>query len=675
MKVNKNNKQKNETQPTKTTNTTKNFFERNEKTFLWISLAISALMSILMFDAKASLSGDDSDYVLYADKFCQNFTFPGFRGPLYPIILSPFVAIFGVNLVLLKSLSAIFILLSIWLLYKSFSGKIPSIILVPTLLILSVCSHVFFYASYTYSEPFFMFIQALFIYFFSRYFLNSEEQQYTLKKDWRKYLILGSIVLALGLTRSIGFGVLGAVILYCTIKSRWRDMLYIITATVSVFILFQIFKSIVWADAGSAYDIKYYLAKNYYNLNQGMEDFVGFASRFVQNSSIYLTKFFCKFIGFIPYSTEVLAPTVSSEWKLVFPPTPNIPAMDFISAGKSLFITIIVYVVFALCLISVFKKDKAILFVGIYIAVMNFASFIILQGNWQQDRLIMIYYPYMLLFLIGGLFYMFGRKKTTKHFVYFTILGIMLFGNLIQSKTQINSNLPSLKRNIAGDKLAGLTPDWRNFVLMSQWAAKNTDKNDVIVSRKSSISYIYTGRQFFGISSVPTLPVDSLPTVAPEGKQILIADASLKQMIPLSPDLQYAIIGELEVNNKKTNLVHIYYINSDEIEDFVKEMNENDIACTTDIDGFLSYCHNFQTKVNIHNPDALLKNLKDNNVKYVLLPSLRVNPNVASGNILNTLNRYLLIISMKYPDRFKLIHKIGETEPCELVEYMENGVE
>jgi hypothetical protein len=622
-----------------------NFLENNKKSFVWLALIIGTLMSFLMFDMKASLSGDDSDYVLYADKFCHSFTFPGFRGPLYSIILSPFVLIFGVNLFVLKALSAVFILLSIWLLYKSFCNKIKAVILIPAILLVSVCSHVFFYASYTYSEPFFMFLQSLFIYFFSKYFLTDDEKKYTLKSDWKKYLILGLLILALGLTRSIGFVILGAIILYFAIKLRWKDMFFTLSSTGIVFLVFQIFKKIVWPTAGSAYDLQNYLAKNYYNLNQGMEDISGFVERLMQNSNVYLSKFLYVFMGFRPEDTQIFAP----------------------------FLTVFTYILFIICFVAVFKKSKSLLFVGLYAGVMNFSSFIILQSNWEQDRLIMIYYPLMLLFLLGGIFYLFANKLRKFKIIYPLIIISICIGSLSHSQAKISHNFPILKRNISGDKLAGLTPDWRNFILMSQWAAKNTDKNDVIVSRKASISYIYTGRQFFGISSVPTQPIDSLPTVTPNGKTILITDAHEENIENLTPCLKLIINGSVKFEDKISTLVYIYEIDNDKLEEIITQLDDLNIEYSLDSNKFIESCKETPTDINIYNPYELLNNIEEQNVKYILMPSLRLKPEANTGQIIFTLNRYLSFINIKYPNRFFVVKTIGTSEPCELLEYAPSG--
>ncbi|WP_439181904.1 hypothetical protein [Carboxylicivirga taeanensis] len=65
-------------------------------------------------------------------------------------------------------------------------------------------------------------------------------------------------------------------------------------------------------------------------------------------------------------------------------------------------------------------------------------------------------------------------------------------------------------------------------------------------------------------------------------------------------------------------------------------------------------------------PDALLNKLKDRGVTHVIMASLRKNPAFNSGQTINTIQRYLYIISKKYPHVFKLEHKIGHTEPAYL---------
>ncbi|MBS2210642.1 glycosyltransferase family 39 protein [Carboxylicivirga mesophila] len=67
-----------------------------------------------------------------------------------------------------------------------------------------------------------------------------------------------------------------------------------------------------------------------------------------------------------------------------------------------------------------------------------------------------------------------------------------------------------------------------------------------------------------------------------------------------------------------------------------------------------------------NDPDELLKRLKERQVSHVIMASLRKNPAINNGQTINTIQRYLYIISQKYPLVFKLEHQIGTSEPAYL---------
>lgn len=73
-------------------------------------------------------------------------------------------------------------------------------------------------------------------------------------------------------------------------------------------------------------------------------------------------------------------------------------------------------------------------------------------------------------------------------------------------------------------------------------------------------------------------------------------------------------------------------------------------------------------KVYFDNPDSTLAFLKKNKVTHVMLANLRRNPKKADGYIINTIHRTLKPIADKYPQKLRVIHKIGEYEPAYLYE-------
>src|SRR3990172_5386827 len=58
-------------------------------------------------------------------------------------------------------------------------------------------------------------------------------------------------------------------------------------------------------------------------------------------------------------------------------------------------------------------------------------------------------------------------------------------------------------------------------------------------------------------------------------------------------------------------------------------------------------------------PDSLINTLRRNKVDFALIASLRANPSANTGNIINTIQRYLYFVEQKYPGILVLVHQIG----------------
>ena len=631
------------------------FFERHEKKMLYIIMVAGVLMSILLFDVKVSLSGDDCDFIVAAGDFWKNFTYPGHHGPLYPIILSPFVGIFGVRLIMLKMLSTIFLVASLWFFYKGFRRIIPAIILIPALFLVSINPYVFFFASYTYNEPLYMFLQALFFYLFSTYFWRNETV-YTFTKDWGKYVAIAFIIIGMGLTRTIGFCTIGVVSLYFIMERRWKDLFYTVCIFAVLFGVFYVSKPIIWPEAGTVQSFEMLLAKNAYNPEQGSEDFFGLISRVTENSHIYLSGFLYKYFGF----------RSSSDLPLTDKPV----------------LSLLTYILFFVSLTAVFKKNKFLTFTGLYAGAMILANFILLHKLWAQDRFIMVYYPFVLLFLFGGFYYLFTSDMLMKiSFIYPVILGALLIGTGIHAKNRIGWNIPVLQQNLLGNDLYGLTPDWENFIKMNRWVNENFDKDAVIVSRKPSISYVYTGRNFHGIYNVPYVNINEIVESSLKNKNDYIfltveRAANQHQLAGLAPYLQYVFVtkqnGKFLINESAIQAAIVYKINknlfSQEVTDF---LDANSFNYTLEYDSFLKqYVDDKNVNYQIINPDVLLDYIKSSNIRYLILAKIRLYTAQNTGLFVNTIHQYISYIQLKYPDQFTLLHTIGKEETCELAEFV-----
>jgi hypothetical protein len=76
----------------------------------------------------------------------------------------------------------------------------------------------------------------------------------------------------------------------------------------------------------------------------------------------------------------------------------------------------------------------------------------------------------------------------------------------------VPDNIEALKVNLSGDLLYGYENDWKNYLAMSQWCAKNLPEGSKVLARKSTMSFIVSGGRdmFEGLYVVPHNNPDSL---------------------------------------------------------------------------------------------------------------------------------------------------------------------
>lgn len=526
------------------------FFDKNSVLFFWITLGLSLLISLLLFDAKVSIGGDDSEYIIGAKKFIEGTAFPTWHGSFYPIFLSLFTLVFGLNVTLFKFLSLPLMLGHHFFMYKAVKGRVPGFVLVILLLVMALNGQILYFSSSTYSEAMFFFLQALSFYIFLQLddkIQNSE----SLAETWKNWLAFGFIMFLLFLTRNIGLGLIIAAVLYFLIRGNWKSSLYSILSFLVFQLPFIVYKKLVWGfwGTGAESQFKTMFYKNFYNRALGTEDFMGFIVRFWDNSLLYLSKHLYIILG--------LKPIGSTE--------------------TSALLTLLTYLVFIAIFVAIIYKHKQFLFTGLYLGVMIGATFISQQKHWDQYRLILIYVPLIILFVSLGIHYIFKTKRLRGfQFIPLIFFFILPFLMLNDTSSLVKANIPVLKKNMQGESLYGFTPDWVNYIKMCEYAARNVPAEDGIACRKPNIASIYSeGRHFFGI----------------------------------------------------------YRLKSKDA-------------------------------------DTLLDYLKRNNIRYVVMGSLRINPKMKTDRTINTIRNYLYFIQLKYPQLFRQAHQIGSDEGAVLVEIL-----
>ncbi|WP_430811514.1 MULTISPECIES: hypothetical protein [unclassified Carboxylicivirga] len=502
-------------------------------------MAAFTLLSLLLFNMRVSEGGDDSTYIIRAVNFINDGAYPSFQGPLYPVFLSFFVAIFGLNLGVLKLSSLLLMVAGIWFFYRVFRERIPYVVLFGTLLITSFSSFYIYFSSQTYSEALFILLQLPVFGFVFKLDERKDNQP-----AWTLLLGLSLAILATYLTRTVGVGALIAVLIFFIFRKRYKEGLLVAGGFVVLLFLFLLLKSAIWHngffDSGQASTLLY---KHPYQMDQGKETLGGFLGRFIDNSNLYLSKHYLRMTGLR-----------AAEVKSV----------------NGVF-TLVLYFLFILGSIRAFKRDSYLFFTALYTAVMLGITFVVLQKLWDQYRLIVPFFSFMTLILLYGIYGLAAYRKSQWPGRMVMALVIFCCGStLLHSFASVD--LLTLRKNLKGDLYEGYTDDWRNYLSMAEYVGDELPEEAYVAVRKPNMARIYAGgKKFYGI----------------------------------------------------------YRYDTDD-------------------------------------PDLLLQRLRDRKVSHVIMASLRKNPNINNGQTINTIQRYLYIVSKKYPELFRLEHQIGSVEPSYL---------
>jgi hypothetical protein len=529
--------------------------EKNNTRLLAAFLILSLFFSFMLFNARISEAHDDALYLEGGWRYVHEF--PKFfytqNAPLYVMFLGLMIKLFGFKLLLFKVLNVIFNFFAVFFFYKAFYKRIPFAVFIPVMIFVS-CNHLIqYFASMTFTEAFYLFLQSLFFYYFVKLYdaLSADPEP---KHHMKLWLMLGLFTFLIATCKSVAIVAVPALILFFLIEKQWKNAAFSLGAFLVFKIPYELLVKLVWGSQNQfSGQSKILLLKDPYDKALGNEDFAGFITRFTDNCNLYLSKRFFQLLGFRDEnSVEVYG-----------------------------FLAFLVIAVTLAALFYVFRhKNKPLVFFGLFTGAQVLLSFLILQARWDQPRIILICMPVMLI-LIYFLFYNTVYRHSMGRSIYIVLIGIVCISTLLSSFKRGSKNIPIVKKNLAGDMYYGYTPDWQNFLKCSKWCADSLPANTLVASRKAPMSFVYSnGKKFFPIYSV--IKKDSL--------------------------------------------------------------------------------------TNQSNPDSALAFFRKEGVTHIMLGSLRIDPNVNSGQIINTVHNIVQPIMQKYPDKLKLIHTEGLSEQSYLLE-------
>ncbi|MCW3085730.1 MAG: hypothetical protein JWP12_3096 [Bacteroidetes bacterium] len=462
------------------------WFEKHSTKLFYILLLLSTLFSLLLFDSKVSEGGDDSSYIQRAWSLLHEHTFPYFQGPAYPVFLSVFVKMFGLNVIALKFFSVICQIGFVWFTYKTFVKRIPYTVLFALISFISFNAFIQYYASQTFTETFFLFVQSICLYVTFNIIDSIDADAGWIdgiKKDYKKWLLFGFMFMLLTISKSIAFVTIAGVLLYFVLKKNYKQVVYAIVFFLIMRIIYQLLTTAIYG-ANDSNQLEMMLRKDLYKPELGHEGFGGMIDRFFTNFYTYMSMQMYRILNIR---------NVENDAKYILP-------------GLS-YITAIIMGVFTFLS---YKKNKYVFFSCLYMLVLCGGVFFGVQANNMQDRLIIIAMPLIFLVLFYGA-YELAKRSGILQFLVLAFAAVMLLVTIGKSSIIAEKNITALKKNLNGDVYYGYTPDWVNFLKMSKYCADSLPDSAQVLSRKPNMSFIYgNGKKFAGQYWVTTTNADSI---------------------------------------------------------------------------------------------------------------------------------------------------------------------
>ncbi len=433
------------------------------KIFLGL-LAVYIVLSLVLFDPKPFVGGDNAAYVALSKSLAQGKGMseiwtpeqrPHTQYPFgFPLMLAP-VSLLKLPYAwykLVPWLAGLAGILLTWLLVRE---QGPGAALAACLL-LAVNPHYLEYSHWVLSELPFLATMMLALWSLWRW-----------EKGGDRRWFLGSVLAAAASIhiRSAGVALLAAVPIHLAFRGKIKWALVYLAAVAALMVPWAV-RNAHWGTSGGYLD--QFLMLDPYQPELGRASAAELTSRLGRNLWLYL----------------------SSVWpRLLFP---GIAALGLGRAGILLLLLLSLPTLLGAVLGS--RQGGA----GGWLVLAYLGLSAMWPVVWTDLRFALPLLPLLLYYLIGGWSWLAGKAlKRSAVPVSWTLLTILFAANLLPALGQVGPSIRTLSDYHRGDWLAGYQPQWRGFFQAAEWVKGNTAKGSIFVSRKPQLFYMASGRQSF----------------------------------------------------------------------------------------------------------------------------------------------------------------------------------
>ncbi|MDQ7799495.1 MAG: hypothetical protein RDU76_11245 [Candidatus Edwardsbacteria bacterium] len=427
-------------------------------------LALFILISLLMFDPKPFVGGDNAAYVSLSRSLVQGqglseiWTPEGKAHTQYPfgfpLLLSP-ISLLKLPYAwykLVPWLSGLLSLLAFWLLMKDDS----KVLYMAPVWLLAINPYFLEYTHWVLSElPFTLFVLLTFL---------------ALKK-WEKsggHLWLAGVILSAVFAnhiRSAGIALYLGIFIYLLFQRKFKAS--------AIFMAGCIALTMPWALRNSHYGtsggyLEQFLMRDPYQPELGLLGIGGLIQRFFANLEIYS-------INVLP---RMMFPSVDG-WGL--------------SGGLVILMLLTVIPAVTALIVRIIKNTKGYdWFVLIYLGMS-----LLWPEAWSDIRFLLPLLPFLLFYLVQAYGYAISLVfKRGSLWPAVMLLFLIAAANVSAGWNMIDSNLKAGNYH-SQDKYSGYDPAWRSFFAATEWVKANTTENSIVVSRKPTLFYLGAERKAY----------------------------------------------------------------------------------------------------------------------------------------------------------------------------------